>query len=166
LEDAQTTERGEKLKRIDSEMGERLVRKVRDILREKGTAVYSISQDATAYDALKLMAEKNIGALVVFDGDRLAGMISVRDYPRKFVLDKLSWETKVKEIMTAEVLTVTPDMDLDECMELIADKPMRHLPVVENDRVVGIISIGDILKGITDHKESVIRQLESYIKGR
>ena len=79
MENAQTTERGERLKRIDSEMGERLVRKVRDILREKGTTVYSISQDATAYDALKLMAEKNIGALVVFDGDRLAGMISVRD---------------------------------------------------------------------------------------
>ena len=135
-------------------MGERLVRNVRDILRDKGTAVYSISPDDTVYDALKLMAEKNVGALVVLDGDRLAGLISERDYARKIVLeDKLSRETKVKEIMTAEVLTVTPDMDLDECMELITEKRKRHLPVVENDRVLGIISIGDIVKGIMDHKE-------------
>jgi len=142
------------------------VRNVRDILREKGTAVYSISPDATVYDALKLMAEKNVGALVVLDGDRLAGLISERDYARKIVLkDKLSKETKVKEIMTTEVLTVPPDMDLDECMELITDKRMRHLPVVENDRVIGIISIGDIVKGIIDHKEFVIGQLENYIKG-
>ena len=147
-------------------MGERLVRNVRDILREKGTAVYSISPDATVYDALKLMAEKNVGALLVLDGDRLAGIISERDYARKIILkDKLSKETRVKEIMTTEILTVTPAMDLDECMELITDKRLRHLPVVENDRVLGIISIGDIVKGIIDHKESVIEQLESYIKG-
>jgi CBS domain-containing protein len=143
------------------------VKNVRDILREKGTAVYSIAPDDTVYDALKLMAGKNVGALVVLDGDRLAGLISERDYARKIVLkDKLSRETKVKEIMTTDVLTVTPAMDLDECMELITDKRLRHLPVVENDRVLGIISIGDIVKGIIDHKESVIEQLESYIKGR
>jgi CBS domain-containing protein len=147
-------------------MGERLVRNIRDILREKGTAVYSISPDDTVYDALKLMAEKNVGALLVLDGDRLAGIISERDYARKIILkDKLSKETRVKEIMTTEILTVTPAMDLDECMELITDKRLRHLPVVENDRVLGIISIGDIVKGIIDHKESVIEQLESYIKG-
>jgi len=142
------------------------VKNVRDILREKGTAVYSISPGDTVYDALKLMAEKNVGALLVLDGDRLAGLISERDYARKIVLkDKLSRETKVKEIMTTNVLTVTPAMDLDECMELITEKRMRHLPVVENDQVLGIISIGDIVKGIIDHKESVIEQLESYIKG-
>ena len=142
------------------------MKNVRDILREKGTAVYSISPDNTVYDALNLMAEKNVGALLVLDGDRLAGMISERDYARKIALrDKSSKETKVKEIMTTDVLTVTPAMDLDECMELITEKRMRHLPVVENDRVSGIISIGDIVKGIIDHKESVIEQLESYIKG-
>ena len=96
----------------------------------------------------------------------MAGMISERDYARKIALkDKLSRETKVKEIMTTEILTVTPAMDLDECMELITEKRMRHLPVVENDRVLGIISIGDVVKGIIDHKEFVIEQLESYIKG-
>jgi CBS domain-containing protein len=142
------------------------VKNVRDILREKGTAVYSISPDDTVYDALKLMAEKNVGALLVLDGDRLAGLISERDYARKIVLkEKLSRETKVNEIMTTDVLTVTPAVDLDECMELITEKRLRHLPVVENDRVLGIISIGDIVKGIIDHKESVIEQLEGYIKG-
>ncbi|MGO9372849.1 MAG: CBS domain-containing protein [Syntrophobacteraceae bacterium] len=142
------------------------MRNVRDILRDKGTAVYSISPDASVYDALRLMAEKDVGSLAVFEGDRMAGMISERDYARKIALkDKLSRETKVKEIMTTELLTVTPDTDLDECMELITDKRVRHLPVVENDRVIGIISIGDVVKGIIDHKEFVIGQLESYIKG-
>ena len=143
-----------------------MVKNVGDILREKGTAVYSVSPEDSVYDALKLMAEKNVGALVVFDGDRLAGMISERDYARKIVMkDKLSKETMVKEIMTTEVLVVNPAMDLDECMELITRKRLRHLPAVENDRVLGIISIGDIVKGIIDHKELVIEQLQSYIKG-
>jgi CBS domain-containing protein len=143
-----------------------VVKNVGDILREKGTAVYSVSPEDSVYDALKLMAEKNVGALVVFDGDRLAGMISERDYARKIVMkDKLSKETMVKEIMTTEVLVVNPAMDLDECMELITRKRLRHLPAVENDRVLGIISIGDIVKGIIDHKELVIEQLQSYIKG-
>ena len=143
------------------------MKNVRDILRDKGTAVYSISPDATVYDALKLMAEQNVGALVVLEGDRLVGLISERDYARKIVLmDKLSRETKVKEIMSTEVFTVTPAMDLDECMGLVTEKRMRHLPVVENDRVSGIISIEDIVKGVIDHKESLIKQLESYIKGR
>ena len=147
-------------------MRERQVRNVRDILRDKGTAVYSISPDDTVYDALKLMAEKNLGALLILDGDRLVGLVSERDYARKVVLkDKLSKETKVKEIMRTEVFSVTPDMDLDECMELITEKRTRHLPVIENDRVIGVISIGDVVKGIIDHKEFVIGQLESYIKG-
>ena len=142
------------------------MKNVRDILREKGTAVYSISPDDTVYDALKLMAEKNIGSLVVLDEGRIAGVISERDYARKIVLkNKFSRETKVKEIMTAEFTTVTLATDLDQCMELVTEKRLRHLPVVENDRVVGIISIGDIVKGIIDHKEYVIEQLESYIKG-
>ncbi len=142
------------------------MKNVHDILRDKGATIYSVSPDDTVYDALKIMAEKNVGALVVLDGDRLAGIISERDYARKIVLkDKLSKETKVKDIMTTEVFSVTQAMDLDECMELMTENRTRHLPVVENDRVLGIISIGDVVKGIIDHKEFLIGQLESYIKG-
>lgn len=142
------------------------MKNVRDILREKGSAVYSISSDATVFDALKLMSEKNIGALVVFEGELLVGLISERDYARKIVLhNKFSKETKVGEIMAVEVISVTPDLDLEVCMELMTEKRMRHLPVIEESRVIGIISIGDIVKGIIDHKEYLIDQLESYIKG-
>ncbi len=143
------------------------MRNARDILREKGTAVFSISPEATVYDALKLMAEKNVGALVVLDEDRIAGVISERDYARKIVLkNRFSKDTKVKEIMTTEVATVTPAVDLEQCMELFTDKRVRHLPVIEDDRVVGIVSIGDVVHGIITHKEFVIEQLEGYIKGR
>ncbi|MFZ0612278.1 MAG: CBS domain-containing protein [Desulfobacterales bacterium] len=138
----------------------------RDLLREKGSQIYSTAPDATVYDALQLMAEKNIGALIVFDGDRLIGLISERDYARKIVLkNKFSRETAVADIMTRDVVTVAPDKNLEDCMELITRHRVRHLPVIENDHVLGIISIGDIVKGIIDHKEFVIEQLEYYIKG-
>ena len=138
----------------------------RDLLREKGTQVYSTSPHATVYDALQLMAEKNIGALIVLEGERIVGMISERDYARKIVLkDKFSRETAVEEIMTRDVVTVSPGKNLEECMELITDHRVRHLPVVEDDHVLGIISIGDVVKGIIDHKEFIIEQLEHYIKG-
>ncbi len=138
----------------------------RDLLREKGSQIYSTAPDATVYDALQLMAEKNIGALIVFDGDRLLGLISERDYARKIVLkNKFSRETAVGDIMTRDVVTVTPDKNLEECMELITQHRVRHLPVVENEQVLGLISIGDIVKGIIVHKEFVIEQLEYYIKG-
>jgi CBS domain-containing protein len=138
----------------------------RDLLREKGTQIYSTSPAATVYDALQQMAEKNVGSLIVFEGDRMVGLISERDYARKIILkNKFSRETAVAEIMTRDVVTVSPDRNLEECMELITNHRVRHLPVVENDRVLGIISIGDIVKGIIDHKEFVIEQLEYYIKG-
>ena len=139
---------------------------VRDILREKGTQVYATSPDASVYDALQLMADKNIGALIVFEGDRMVGLISERDYARKIVLkNKFSRETAVSEIMSRDVVTVSPNRNLEECMEVITARRVRHLPVVEDDRVLGIISIGDIVKGIIEHKEFVIEQLEYYIKG-
>lgn len=142
------------------------MKNVRDLLREKGTAVYSIGPDDTVYDALKLMAEKNVAALPVFEGDRIAGIITERDYARKIVLrDKSSKDAKVKEIMTVEVITVTPSVDLEQCMETFTEKRIRHLPVVENDRVIGIVSMGDVVKGIIGHKEDLIEQLEGYIKG-
>lgn len=142
------------------------MKNVRDVLREKGSAVYSIGPDDTVYDALKLMAERNVGALAVFEGDRIVGIISERDYARKIVLQhKLSKDTQVREIMTVEVITVTPSVDLEECMEIFTEKRLRHLPVVENDRVIGIISMGDVVKGIIGHKEDLIEHLEGYIKG-
>ena len=138
----------------------------RDLLREKGTQVYATSPDATVYDALQQMADKNIGALIVFEGDRMVGLISERDYARKIVLkNKFSRETAVSEIMSRDMVTVAPDKNLEECMEVITEHRVRHLPVVEEDRVLGIISIGDIVKGIIKHKEFVIEQLEYYIKG-
>jgi CBS domain-containing protein len=138
----------------------------RDLLREKGTQVYSTSPDASVYNALQLMADKNIGALIVFEGDRMVGLISERDYARKIVLkNKFSRETAVAEIMSRDVVTVSPDRNLEECMEVITARRVRHLPVVEDDQVLGIISIGDIVKGIIQHKEFVIEQLEYYIKG-
>ena len=139
----------------------------RDILREKGSQVYSTSPDATVYEALQKMDQYNVGALVVFEGEKMVGIISERDYARKMILKgRHSQDTPVRDIMTASVLTVTPDKDLETCMELITDKHTRHLPVVENDRLIGIISIGDIVKGIIEHKEFVIDELEKYIKGR
>lgn len=142
------------------------MRTVRDILREKGSEVASIAPDATVYEALSLMAEKNIGGLVVLENDRITGLISERDYARKVILKgKHSQDTPVRQIMTEKVITVDPTVNLDKCMELITYHRVRHLPVVENDNLVGIISIGDIVKGIITHKEFIIEQLEHYIKG-
>jgi CBS domain-containing protein len=139
---------------------------VRDILREKGDRVYGTSPDATVYEALQKMDRYDVGALVVFDGDKMVGIISERDYARKMILKgKHSQDTPVRDIMTTAVTTVTPDKNLEECMELFTDKRTRHLPVIENDRLTGIISIGDIVKGIIEHKEFVIEELEKYIKG-
>ena len=138
----------------------------RDILREKGEQLYSISPDATVYDALKMMADKDIGAVMVFENDRMVGLISERDYARKVILKgKHSQDTPVRQIMTQDVISVDPNKTLEECLELIAEHRVRHLPVVENNRAVGIISIGDIVKGIIHHKEIIIEQLENYIKG-
>jgi CBS domain-containing protein len=140
---------------------------IRDILEAKGHEVYTISPDATVYEALSLMAEKNVGALVILEGETLEGLISERDYARKIILKgKFSKDTPVHEIMSREPVTVTMDDDLEHCMELMTDKRVRHLPVVEEGRLIGIISIGDVVKGIIDHKEFIIQQLEKYIKGQ
>ncbi|MGA9175634.1 MAG: CBS domain-containing protein [Desulfobacterales bacterium] len=143
------------------------MRSVKDILQEKGTQVYAISPDAKVYEALQLMADKNIGALMVMEGDRAVGLISERDYARKIVLKgKFSKDVPVHEIMTVDIVRIGPDRDVENCMELMTDKRVRHLPVFENDRLIGIISIGDIVKAIIEHKEEIIEQLENYIKGK
>ena len=143
------------------------MRTVKDILRAKGSKVYSIAPDATVYEALKRMAKKNVGAMLVFEGTDLVGLISERDYSRKTILKgRLSKETAVREIMTTEMVTVHPDDDIEGCMELFTDKHIRHLPVIEKGKVVGIVSIGDIVKSIIDYKDFIIEEMENYIKGK
>jgi CBS domain-containing protein len=140
---------------------------VRDILQEKGFTVHSIPPDTSVYAALQMMADKNVGALLVLKDNAVAGMISERDYARKVVLKgKLSKDIPVSEIMTTHIVDVDPYQDIESCMELMSDKHVRHLPVVEDGRIVGIISIGDIVKAIIEHKEEIINQLENYIKGK
>jgi CBS domain-containing protein len=128
--------------------------------------VWSIGCDATVYDALKLMAEKNIGAVLVMDAGRFGGILSERDYARKVILHgKTAEETPVGEIMTERVVCVRPEQKTEECMALMTDKHVRHLPVLEDGQVVGIISIGDVVKAIISQQEFIIEQLEQYITG-
>src|SRR5713226_5287719 len=139
---------------------------IRQILGTKGRDVWSVSPDTTVYDAIKLMADKNVGALVVFEGDRLAGIISERDYARKVILKgKSSKETPVKEIMSVEVITIRPDQSIEECMALMTIRRIRHLPVLEEKKLVGVISIVDVVKAIISEQEFTIKQLENYITG-
>ena len=139
---------------------------VQQILSKKGNEIFSITPDSTMYDALKLMADKDVGALLVLADDKVLGIVSERDYARKIILKgKLSRETSVSEIMTAKVVSVTPTMHVDNCMEIMIEKHIRHLPVEENGKLVGLISIGDVVKAVIYEEEFVIEQLTSYIKG-
>ena len=139
---------------------------VRQLLQGKGSQVNTIAPSATAYDAMKLMAEKNIGALLIFDGKSLVGIISERDIARKiYLLEQPARQIPVSKIMTKEVVCVGPDRTNEECMALITDKRIRHLPVLEDGRVVGIISIGDLVKDTIAEQQFIIEQLEHYIKG-
>jgi len=119
--------------------------RVKDLLKSKGRDVYSITPDATVYDALKLMAEKEIGALVVLDGEKMVGILSERDYARKVILSgKSSEETLVREIMTSDIKYVGPDEKVKNCLSIMTKKHFRHLPVLEEDKVIGVLSIGDV----------------------
>lgn len=134
------------------------------LLKLKSTGVVAIAPEATVLDALKLLAEKNVGAVLVMDGPRLVGLFSERDYARKVALKgKSSTTTPVSEVMTREVLFVTPTHTNEECMALMTDKRIRHLPVVANDQVVGVLSIGDLVKDTISEQQLTISQLESYI---
>jgi|SRR6266496_5680077 len=142
------------------------MKSVRDILESKGDNVWSISPDATVYEALKIMADKNVGALMVLEGERVLGIMSERDYSRKVILHgKSSREIPVREIMSVKVYYVRPEQSINDCMERMTDKRVRHLPVLENDRLAGIISIGDVVKAIIADQESTIKHLENYITG-
>jgi CBS domain-containing protein len=139
---------------------------VRQLLEVKGSAVYAIAPDASVYDALKLMAERNVGALAVTEGEHLVGLVSERDYARKVVLlGRVSKDTPVRDIMTREVVCVDLSQGVDACMALMTERHFRHLPVLEEGRLVGIISIGDVVKSILDHQQFTIQQLEHYIVG-
>ena len=140
---------------------------VGQLLDKKGNDIWSVSPDSSVFDAIKLMADKGIGALLVMDGDQVEGIMSERDYARKVILKgRSSKNTSVDSIMTKKVLFVGPDRTLSECMALMTDKRIRHLPVMDSDELIGIVSIGDIIKSIVSEQEFIIEQLESYIKGR
>lgn len=139
---------------------------VAHLLDTKGHAVWSITPEASVFDAIKLMAEKEVGALVVVEGERLAGIVSERDYARKVILrGRSSSETAVREIMTDKVFYVHPEQTVEECMALMTAKRIRHLPVLRGDRLDGIVSIGDLVKALIAEREVRIQQLESYITG-
>ncbi|WP_428610240.1 CBS domain-containing protein [Sedimenticola sp.] len=139
---------------------------VENLLAEKDGQIWSITPDATVYEALVLMDQKNIGALLVMQGDRLIGVLSERDYARKIIIrGKSSKETLVKEVMTTEVCYVDKKKRMDECLAIMSDKRIRHLPVIENNRLIGLISIGDVVKSIISEQEIVIDDLYNYING-
>jgi CBS domain-containing protein len=136
------------------------------LLRDKNPAVCTVSSGATVYDALELMAGRNIGALPVIQGGKLVGMFSERDYTRKVILrGRSSKDTLVREIMTANPIAVSPDNTIAECMEIMTDERVRHLPVVEDGELVGILSIGDLVKWIISAQTATIDQLTSYVFG-
>jgi CBS domain-containing protein len=138
--------------------------KVADILKYKGNNVYSVTPSATVYDALKYMAEKNIGALMVIEQEKLVGIFSERDYARKIVLQgKASHDTAINSIMTENVITVISDDSLEKCMTLMSKNKVRHLPVVDNEKVSGIISISDVVTAIIENQKETITHLQNYI---
>jgi CBS domain-containing protein len=140
---------------------------VREVIHHKGSIVYTISPKSTVYEALQHMADKNIGALIVSDNNRVEGIISERDYARKVILSgKVSKDICVEEIMSSTIFYVGLDSHIDECMAIMINKHIRHLPVMEEGKLLGIISIGDVVKAVIDEKEFVIDQLLHYISGR
>lgn len=136
------------------------------LLDSKGRDVISIAPEASVLDAISLMAEKAIGALVVMDGDKLAGMVTERDYARKVILKgRSAHSTSVKEIMTADVITTASNESVEKCMNIVTDKRIRHLPVVDDGKVTGIISIGDLVKAVIADQQEAIEHLQHYING-
>ncbi|AXI01611.1 CBS domain-containing protein [Aquirhabdus parva] len=140
---------------------------VAHILNDKpNQAIYTITPKATVLEAITLMAEKGIGALIVAEGDKVVGIVSERDYARKVALmERSSYATTVSEIMSADVITVTPKHTNEQCMILMTENRLRHLPVLENDKLLGLISIGDLVKGVIEDQKNLIEQLQRYIRG-
>jgi len=141
--------------------------KVKDILEGKGRNVWSIEPYLSVYDAMKQMADKGVGALIVLEGSKIVGVISERDYARKVILQgRSSRTTQVKEIMTSRVVYAQPDQNIEECMAVMTNLRIRHLPVIDDaEQLIGVISIGDLVKSIIDEQKFIIQQLERYISG-
>src|SRR5579859_7657433 len=136
------------------------------LLHHKGTALWSIAPEATVFEAIKLMADKNIGSLLVLSGDRLVGVFTERDYTRKIALQgKRSKETQVREILSGKIVSVTPHQTVEECMRLMTENRVRHLPVLENGKAIGIVSIGDLVNWTISAQDAAIAQMEQYISG-
>lgn len=140
------------------------MKNVRELVDQKGNMVWSVKPAVTVFETLQLMAEKEVGAVLVFEDDRLVGMFSERDYARQVILKgKASKDTPVRDVMTARVTYVRPEQTVEDCMALMTDKRVRHLPVLDQGKVIGVVSIGDIVKAIISEKQFIIEQLENYI---
>ena len=139
---------------------------VRHLLEKKGAEIISITEDASVLDAIKLMAERGVGSLLVMDGEVMKGIVTERDYARKVIIKgRASDTTRVAEIMTAEVCTTTVDQNVNDCMTIMTNRRIRHLPVVDGEKVIGLISIGDLVQAIIAHQQEEIQHLEQYISG-
>ena len=140
------------------------MKSLKQLLAAKGNQVYSIGPNAKVIEALQMMAQKDVGALAVMEGGRLIGMISERDYARKVILHgKSSQDVPVREIMTSDVFTISPNETIEQCMALVTQRRIRHLPVCESEKLIGLVSIGDLVKEVIADQEQTIKQLESYI---
>jgi len=140
---------------------------VRDLIKTKGNEVWSVSPETTMIDALNLLAKRDVGALMVTKDDRMVGIVSERDFVRSIAkTGQCLLHSTVERYMTTEISSVTPDATIDQCMQLMTDKHIRHLPVLENEKLVAVISIGDVVRDLISNKELTINQLEDYIQGR
>lgn len=140
---------------------------VNDILKVKGNKLFTIPPDTVVYRALELMVENNVSSLLVLQDEKLAGIFTERDYARKVILKgKASRDTLINEIMTSTVITVTPESSIDECMHMMTNNFIRHLPVIKDEKIVGLVSIGDVVKSIIEDQKFIIENMEHYISGR
>jgi CBS domain-containing protein len=139
---------------------------VSNILKTKGNLTYSVTPDTVVYDAIEFMCDKNVSAVVVKENEKLVGIFTERDYARKLILQgKASKETLIREVMTEDLITVAPNTSIDDCMRLMTGKFIRHLPVVESSKLIGVISIGDVVKYIIEEQKFIIENMEHYITG-